>query len=95
MNMDRLRGRLEFGADTLVLKKRFLGFGMVAKRRHCQTTGSPLTIFSQLMRVDRLHGLLEFGADPVSTKKIYLHLVWLQRGAITKRRVHRQAHSAS
>ena len=71
MNVDRLHGLLEFGADPFVLRKTiFFGLGVVAKRRHHQRTGPLPSTFSQLLRFDRLHRLLEFGADPFSTKKI-------------------------
>ena len=69
MNVDRLQGLLEFGADPFVLKKQiFLDFWVIAKRRHHQTASPPPRTLSQLRNVDRLQGLLEFGADPFVLK---------------------------
>ena len=47
----------------------FLCLGVVAKRRHHQTTGPSPSTFTQLMNVDRLQVLLEFKADPVVLRK--------------------------
>jgi len=78
-----------------LIKQNFLRSGVVANRCHHQTAGSPPTTFRQLMHVDSLHIFLKFGADPlVLQRKFYFLSVWLQ-GAITKRRVHREPHSAS
>ena len=97
MNVDRLQGLLEFGAYPFVLEKQnFLDFGVIAKKRHHQTTGPLPSAFTQLMCADMLHGLLELGADPfVLDKQSFLVSAFLERGAITTRRVHCQAHSRS
>jgi hypothetical protein len=60
-----LQGLLEFGANPFVLKKQnILDFGVIAKRRHYQTTGPSPSSFSQFVNVNRLQGLPELGAIP-------------------------------
>jgi len=96
ISVDRLHALSEFTGDSVVHEKsNFLCSG-VAKRRHHQTTGPRPSNLNQLLRVGSLRALPEFGADPfVLKKKHFFVLVWLQRGGITRRRVHRQAYSAN
>ena len=73
-----------WGRSLPLEKQIFLGFGVIAKRRHQQKMGPPPSRNSQFINADSMQGLLEFGADPFVLQKQN----FLDFGGIPKGRHH-------